>query len=301
MSRAARQWVQSARTVAKEERDTADSILARLREERRKHGFRGRTHKKLGKERRVVMAISDVHRPRHDPATWAIFLQAVRDIRPDSIWLLGDFVDMISANSHESMADDREWTLQAEFADANRALDQLSDAIGNRAMNELLFVDGNHEHRWKRMRGRGQIPAAFRDIFSDLPEELWLARRGYTYVSPEAQPYRAFREFWVHHGHWYGENHARQHQLRLAVSSIYGHTHRAQVVYSFNARGPIITVGMPCARDPNAEWRHPPSQPFNGWTTGFGVADVIDGFPWWNLVMVQEGKAAYGGRVWRAK
>lgn len=299
--REAEAWVKATQQVRRSEVSKPAEVMAKIREDRLAYGFRGISHKVSGKVRRVGMAIGDVHRPRHDPATWAIFLQAVRDIRPDHIWIVGDFMDMISANSHEPFGDDEDWTLAAEFADANRALDELSAAIGNRPMAELLFVDGNHEDRWRRMKARGGVPRQFRDIFSDVPEELWLKRRGWRYVSPAEQPYHAFREFWVHHGHWYGENHARQHQLRLAVSSIYGHTHRAQVVYSYNARGKIVTVGLPCARNPQAEWRHPPSQAFNGWTTGFAVSDVVDGFPWWNLVMVDQGEAAYGGRIWRAK
>lgn len=246
---------------------------------------------------RLILAISDCHRPKFDPPTWRIFLQAVRDLKPDGVWILGDYLDLSSVNRHEKTVDDA-YTLKMELWDGNRGLDELSAAIGRRPV-DLLFVDGNHEDRLRRYVASGRCPPELRDMFDEIPAELKLKERGWRYIHPDDQPHYPFKNFFVTHGKWYPTHHAAKHATALACSGMYGHTHRPQVFCTFNAHGPVVVTGMPCSRDPKVDWEHQRRQEFSGWLTGFAVVEVVDGIPHARNVLTLDGKAVWGGHVWR--
>jgi predicted phosphodiesterase len=275
---------------------TPESIFADMKAERAKRKVR--KHLPALKVR-TILAISDVHRPKYDPATWSIFLQAIRDMRPDAVWILGDFLDLSSVTQHEKAEGDA-YTLKMELWDGNKGLDEISDAIGPRRC-DLLFVDGNHEDRLRRYVASGRCPPALRDMFDEVQLELKLESRGWRYIHPNDQPTYPFPGFAVFHGHRYGVGHAREHALMMGTSGIYGHTHRSQTHVTFNAHGPVVMTGMPCARDPMAEWQHQRKREFTGWSTGFAVGEVVDKEPHFRVVLTHKGRAVYGGREWRAK
>lgn len=272
-------------------------IYRQMREERVKRKVR--KHEPLNRRPRLILAISDVHRPKYDAATWSIFLQAVRELKPDGVWILGDYVDLGSVTRHEKTADDA-YTLKMELWDANRGLDELSAAIGGRPC-DLLFADGNHEDRLRRYIASGRCPPELRDMIEEIEEELHLRERGYLYVHPDKQPIYPFPNFAVTHGSWYGLHAAHKHAVEIACSGLAGHTHRYQVHSGWNAHGPFVWTIMPCARDPKAEWQHQRTQVFTNWHTGFAIGDVLDGVPHFRAVLTHGGKAIYAGRTWRAR
>lgn len=275
---------------------TPESIFHDMRKERAKRKVR-KHQPSLGV--RTILAISDVHRPKYDPATWSIFLQAVRDMRPDAVWILGDYLDLSSVNRHEKTAEDA-YTLKQELWDGNRGLDEISDAIGDRRC-DLMFLDGNHCDRMRRYVASGRCPPELRDMLGEIPDELRLRERGWRYVHPDDQPTFPFPNFAVTHGSWYGLHAAHKHAIEFGCSGIMGHTHRYQVHSGVNARGPYVWTVMPCARDPKAEWLHQRTQVFTNWLTGFAVGDVLDNQPHFRVVLTNGGKAIYAGRTWRAK
>lgn len=276
---------------------TPASIFRQMREERRKRKVV--KHPPLNRRPRFIVAISDVHRPKVDPATWSIFLQMIRTLKPDGVWILGDYVDFGSVTRHEKTADDA-YTLKMELWDANRGLDEISAAIGKRPC-DLLFCDGNHEDRLRRYVASGRCPPELRDMFEEVEEELHLAARGWRYVHPDEQPCFPFPNFAATHGHFYGLHAAHKHATTLAVSGVMGHTHRPQVHATWNAHGPVVWTVMPCARDPKAEWQHQRTQPFTGWMTGVAVIEVVDEVPHVRNVYTHGGRAVYGRHVWRAR
>jgi len=257
------------------------------------------THKRLGRDPKRVLAISDCHVPRHDPPTWNIFLRAIRDLKPDGVWIVGDFVDLSSVNRHEKAPGDT-FTLKQEEDAGNAALDQISVALGKRAV-ELLYVDGNHEDRLRRYIASGRCPPELRDRIEDIPETLRLRDRGWRYVHPDDQPCYPFDRFALFHGKWYPKHHAAKHADVLACSGLYGHTHRPQVYTTQNVHGTVVMTGMPCSRRLVAEWEHQRTAPFNGWLTGFAVVEVMSRRPHVYPVLVQNGEAAYGGHSWRGR
>lgn len=256
-----------------------------------------RRFKPTGKPHRLGVVLSDVHVPKHDPASWAVALKAVRDLRPDHVWILGDFLDLASVNRHEKAPGD-DYTLRQELWCGNRALDEVADAIGPRPC-DLLFVDGNHEDRMRRYVASGRCPPELRDALEEVPDALCLKQRGWRYVGPDEQPIYD-GSLAVFHGHWYGKHHAAKHLDEMGGSVIYGHTHRPQQMTRQTVRGPIIGTGAPCLRRLSAEWQHQRNREFTGWLNGFVVLEWIDGYCHPRNVFVVNECASYGGRVWRA-
>jgi len=275
---------------------TPEEILRDMRAAR--PGRKVRRHAPLNKRPRLILAISDTHRPKYDPATWSIFLSAIRDMRPDGVWILGDFLDLASVNRHEKALGDV-FTLKMELFDGNRGLDEISEAIGPRSC-ELLYADGNHEDRLRRYVASGRCPPELRDMFDEIPEELHLKERGWRYVLPDDQPVFPFPRFAVTHGSWYGLHAAHKHAMEFGCSGVMGHTHRYQVHSGVNANGPFVWTVMPCSRNPKAEWLHQRTQVFTNWRTGFAVIEVLDDVPHVRVVLTDRGRACYGGRTWRA-
>ncbi|MDD5305641.1 MAG: metallophosphoesterase [Elusimicrobia bacterium] len=273
-----------------------EAIFRDMRAEREKR--RVRKHEPPLKPPRLILAISDTHRPKFDPATWAIFLAAVRDMKPDAVWIVGDFIDLSSVNRHEKATGDA-YTLKMELWDGNRGLDEISDAIGPRRC-ELTLWDGNHEDRLRRYVASGRCPPELRDMFDEIPAELHLAERGWRYIHPDDQPTYPYPRFAVTHGSWYGLHAAHKHATEFGCSGLMGHTHRYQVHSGVNAGGPFVWTVMPCSRDPKAEWLHQRTQVFTNWQTGFAVIEVVDSTPYVRVVLTHGGKAIYGGQVWRA-
>lgn len=274
---------------------TPGDILAQMRKERVRRKVR--RHLPPLRAPRLVLAISDTHRPKFDAATWAIFLRAVRDMKPDAVWIVGDYLDLGSVTRHEKTPGDA-YTLKMELFDGRSGLDELSDAIGDRRC-EVTWWDGNHEDRLRRYVASGRCPPELRDTFDEIPAEMHVVERGWRYIPPEDQPTYPFRNFFVTHGKWYPKHHAHAHAAALGCSGLYGHTHRPQVYCTFNAHGPVVVTGMPCSRDPKAEWEHQRRQEFNGWLTGFCVVEVVDHVPHARNVLTLGGRAVYGGQVWR--
>lgn len=249
-------------------------------------------------KRRLTVVGSDMHHPKVDPVAWSIFLQAVRDLKPDSLWILGDFVDFASVSVHERSPGDERLTLKVELEAGNRALDEL-DEVATHAY-ERMYFDGNHDqYRLDRYVASGRCPGILSDMIPTLPQALHLRERGYRYIRRDEQPFRT-GDLHVLHGEFYGTYHAAKHLQTLGVNVLYGHTHRPQSYTMRRADGPIVATALPCLRLLQREWTH--MMKVHEWVHGFGVIPWVDGvigFP--TNVYIRDGVAAYGEFRWRAQ
>lgn len=275
-----------------------EGIRDAIRKQARATAARVRRIEPTRARHRLGVVLSDAHIPKQDPASWSVALAAIRDLKPDHVWILGDFLDLASVNRHEKAAGD-DYTLRQELWCGNRALDEVAAAIGNRRC-DLLFIDGNHENRMERYVASGRCPPELRDTLEEIPDALCLRERGWRYVGPDAQPIYD-GSLAVFHGQWYGKHHASKHLDEMAGSVLYGHTHRPQQMTKQTVRGPIIGTGAPCLRRLVAEWQHQRNREFTGWLNGFVVLEWIDGYCHPRNVFVVAGAATYGGKVWRAR
>lgn len=210
-----------------------------------------------------VLFIPDTHVPYHDERAFDLMLEAASAWKPDTINILGDFMDCWSISSH-SKAADRSFNLQEEVTAANLCLDFV-DQLGAR---EKHYVSGNHEDRLIRYIN-DKAPELFGLV--DLPKLLNLKKRGWTWT-----PYKESRlQGKLHVTHDCGSSGPNAHvQARATFESnvIMGHTHRLAVSYGGNAQGKS-KVGMMCGwlGDANAADYMFKIKALRDWSLGFGI------------------------------
>jgi predicted phosphodiesterase len=265
-----------------------DASRLRLRKPPR---WNGRT------KRRLTVCGSDIHGHKRDKAAWSIFLQAIRDLKPDGVYLMGDIMDGQSIKRHSPAATEDRVTLRFEMAEANRILDDVDEAAG-RAWDRLI-LDGNHDgdriDKWLR----SSCPSELADSVPDIWEATRAKERGYRVLRGHEQPLLVGNLLLLH-GHFYNRHHASSHLGAFGESCLYAHTHTPQqFTTSLNGRK-VQATGMPCLRTLDREWEH--MSKVHTWTNGFAVIEWVDGvkaFP--RNVYIVDGVAVYAGHVWRAK
>lgn len=260
--------------------------------------------------RRTEVVLGDVHIPDEDPATWAIILAAIRDLKPSGVRVLGDLLDLESLNRHPPTGDDPP-DLAEEYAAGNARLDELEAVAG---LADVDIYEGNHEQRF--FKSWATWPKAIRALIKPPHVALGVERRGWRWVpipymthasidgkAREVQPVKVGGLF-LHHGDFYSKHHAAGHLDAYGVSQLYAHTHRAQQVVTTRPHPDtgalrVITVtGMPCVRRLRAPWR--PQPKWTGWSNGFAVIEWDGDEASVYNVVVRDGAAAYGGFRWRA-
>lgn len=285
---ATRTFLETKPTAVEATKSYTEELLARAKAIRPPPRGGGAIHR--------TVVLSDVHFPKQDPAAWSIAVQAVADLKPDSLWLLGDFLDLASVTAHEMSPDDTaaKLTLRKELEAGNAGLDAL-DRVATHAWDRRFF-DGNHEHRLARYAAT-ECPAALLDSLPTISEALYLNERGYDYVGPKRQPL-VVGDLHVLHGHWYNLHHAHKHLTMLGVNCIYGHVHTPQQMTTRNQTGNLVATCVPCLRQLDREWVH--MRTVHTWTQGFCVIewDGAQSQPF--NVYIKNRRAAYGGHRWMA-
>ncbi len=257
-------------------------------------------------KRHLTLWFSDLHTPKHDPKAWGCFLDAVETLKPDSLWDGGDHVDLASLTRHEKTPGDVGLTMAKEFRAGKDRLAEVKGAAG-KACGEFLFFEGNHEYRLDRYIASGACPREVADaIPQNTDEGLALTDTGWTYIDRERQEPFMVGDLGVHHGHFYPQHHAHKHLVSIGCNQLYGHSHRPQqsTIRRIGSNGKseaITATGAGCLRLLTAEWHHLKAAAFHGWAHGF-VAISWDGdHASCANVLIENGRAAYGGITFRAR
>lgn len=252
--------------------------------------------KPTGKPRRLTIAGSDIHGHKRDPAAWSIFLQAIRDLKPDGVYLMGDITDGQSVNRHTPAPSDAPLTIRAEYEATSEVFDEV-DEVATSAWDRKV-ITGNHDavrfDKWMIQ----SCPSQLRDSVPSIWDAVRIRERGYQLIDSDDQPFRVGNLLLLH-GHFYNKHHAHSHLMALGDSCLYGHTHTPQQATTNMAGRKIQATGMPCLRTLTREWEH--QSKVHTWTNGFTVIEWVDGrwaFP--RNVYIVDGVAVYGGKVWRA-
>lgn len=193
---------------------------------------------------RRTLIIPDVHVPEHDPEAVECVMALVAHWRPDSIVVLGDFLDCGAWSSHAAHSPDERAAgfLADEIAPANALLDRLQGRPGR----PLTYLEGNHEHRVARWCANNAAHLGADLLTLASPEHLLRHR-----VDASGRPRGERKRFtWIPylgkgvyshariapnliaiHGWSVAKNAARAHLEAVRSSSlVHGHTHRAQAV-----------------------------------------------------------------------
>lgn len=172
---------------------------------------------------RKVFVIPDVHVPYHDKKAWNLTLEVIKNIKPDVVVVIGDFADFYAISQFDKDPS-RNLKLDWEVACVNKELDRISQVASN---SQVVFLEGNHEDRLRRYLWK-RAPELFGLLST---EELFRIRdRGWKFI-----PYRSFykreRVTYVHDLGKAGLNALSQTLDLCGGNVVFGHTHRAGVLY----------------------------------------------------------------------
>lgn len=213
------------------------------------------------------------------------------DFKPDIIVLGGDIID--AKGLHNSQC------LKAEDIDVGwykRDVALLQDFIKCLPKCKIVFLEGNHEERYKRVINK--YPQIFTGMFDFKRDAL---PKGTEYI-----PYGNYEAFYklgdaiFTHGTIYPDAHAKQYAYRYApYKVIYGHLHDHQVYSTHRALTSehfryAVTPGCLCQTNP--EWKQGSA---NRWINGFitFVSDGVTTTP--EVHMIENGKLFFNGKLYK--
>lgn len=197
-------WVDTVRTgMIATHKVTVDQLQSQLQAERNAHRetVRALERSRLceGKEYRlpsiskstrpksdlVEIIFSDVHGNRHDRAAFSALLSDIESIRPDRIFIGGDFINcggFLAEHHTLGYVAEMDDSYEDDIRVSNSLLDMVRDAAPNA---EIHYLEGNHEWRVERWAMTQRL-AHHKDIEflrrTFAPEfTLNLQKRGITY------------------------------------------------------------------------------------------------------------------------
>lgn len=210
-----------------------------------------------------MLIIPDTHRPYHDKRAWGLMLKVARQLKPETVVVLGDFADCFGVSSH-SKDPRRAMRLDSEIEDVNLGLDELDSLKAK----EKIFIAGNHEDRLQRFL-QDSAPELFNLI--DIPRLLKLKARGWEYV-PYKSDTKVGKVHFTHDVGHAGRSSVFQCLDTFQHSNVTGHTHRLAYVVEGNALGEHkISAQFGWLGDvKQADYMHRAKANKN-WALGFGI------------------------------
>lgn len=210
-----------------------------------------------------ILFVSDAHHPFADYKAWNLMLKAAKDLKPQHIVIIGDFMDMYAVSSH-SKDPSRAGRLGEEVNVGLKALNQL-DTLG--AKNKI-FVGGNHEDRLERYL-QDKAPELYDYI--TIPGMLELKQRGWRYV-----PYKSdtkLGKLWLTHDcGTAGRNAIFKAMDTYQHSTVTGHSHRLAYIVEGNATGEVkLAAAFGWLGDAKKVDYMQKQLVYKNWTLGFGV------------------------------
>lgn len=222
---------------------------------------------------RSFVLLPDVHVPEHDRGFWSAFLPWLAETKPDTIVIMGDFLELSSCSQHGGQADIQK--LEEDFAAGRQAIAELQEASPD---SKIIYLEGNHETRLIRFL-LSKAPSLIESL--SVEAGLKLEEQGIPYFGERQQPV-SFGRMDLVHGHQIasGKNSSLPKFHGGKVCDVYGqpgrvtvigHSHREQVFTKALFRGNAKAVALGTMRLMDPEWLHGHNP---GWSHQFAVAYV---------------------------
>lgn len=138
--------------------------------------------KPKGNRFQTILVGSDVHDIECDPFWRYLFIETAKRVQPETVVLNGDIFDLCEFGKYD--VDPREWDVVGKIKWVHKFLEDLRNAVPN---TEIIFIEGNHEHRL--LRHLSEATPAMKAILSDLhgftvPKLLGLDKYEVNYIAP---------------------------------------------------------------------------------------------------------------------
>lgn len=206
-----------------------------------------------------IIVLPDAHVPYHDKKATNLAKNVCAEIEPDVIVFIGDWVDCYSVSQYPKDPG-RVKRLKDELEEAAFELHKFRVHC-----NEVFFTEGNHETRLSRF------------IAAKVPELYGLISvREHLGLGPaEWIPYREIKRIgkchFTHEVGYCGKNASQQSLDAFGGNLVFGHTHRAGVIYDGNMRNEhhfCMNVGW-LGDAGKIDYAHKPR--VKGWQHGVGL------------------------------
>lgn len=239
-----------------------------------------------------VLFVPDCHHPNADETAWKVLLSACSYLKPHTLCILGDFVDMESVSMHEP-DEVRHANLAVEAALARCRLGELEAACG-RGLERKIYIEGNHEQRLQRYLAR-QAPALWDMVTA---QDLLHLDDSWEWV-PYRKSTRIGKLHVTHDTGRAGMNAHRDSAKAFHASAIIGHTHRMayDVTGTFDGQPYLAAMfGWLGAADRAASYTHEANSA--NWVHGFGVGHMeANGVVHVQPVPIVSGKCVVSGKL----
>ena len=172
-----------------------------------------------------ALVIPDCHIPYEDKRAYQLMLDvASQTVHPDAIYILGDYSDFYSVNSH-GKAPNINIKLKDEVYEVHQRLQELCDLFPKA---KKVFIEGNHEYRLARYI-QNKCPDLF-DLLT-IPDLFKLDEYGFDFIpyGPNQKTPILNSKLYARHEPISGGVHvAHGTVVKAGKSVIFGHTHRIQ-------------------------------------------------------------------------
>jgi predicted phosphodiesterase len=239
-----------------------------------------------------TLIIPDLHAPFHDIKVWSCILSAIRGIKPETVVIIGDFIDCYSVSKFPKQPT-RALSLDDEVTQTRAELKRLQRA----GCDELIYCEGNHEFRLERYLCE-KAPELYglvtiKDLLFQGSQVKWV---------PYRQHIRRGKVLYAHDIGYAGV-YAGRHTLAAAGTNIvFGHSHRAGTVFEGTHLGERrFSMNVGWAGDISAvDYMHKVRT--KDWQHGFGMVTVDDrtGLVWPQFVPIIRGRACFDGKWYQA-
>lgn len=181
-----------------------------------------------------VLIVPDTHAPYHHRYNFELVLAVAKEIKIDSIIILGDFGDFYCVADH-LLDPNRPDTIEWEMEGVNLCLDRLDDL----GAKKKIYLQGNHENRLERYLAK-KAPELFNTV--KYEKLLKLKERGWDYH--KYKHHIAIGKLNATHdcGNA-GQNAVLQALAKFQDNIMIGHTHRFGCVIKGNAKGDLHFAG----------------------------------------------------------
>lgn len=238
--------------------------------------------------------LSDIHLPFNINLN-GIF-KYIKDLKPQQIILGGDIIDADGTFGIDGWTADKVQSdgLPAFERDVKLLQSLLSSLQKNAPKAEIVYLEGNHEERYRRPLARyGELLKGKFDLVKESGfNGKWI-------------PYGDYNSFYkvgdmlFTHGTIYPDAHAKKMAMAyLPNKVVYGHIHDFQSYTTHNGdpRKPgryAITAGCLCGRLPDYKKGQP-----NKWVNGFVTWTCVDGITTATPIIIEKWGFSIGDRIY---
>lgn len=249
-----------------------------------------------------------VHTPMHDRRAWDLAIQVAMKMQPEYVVLLGDMLDLAPFGKYTTEPD-LHWTTMPTLIELHWYLGQLRLACPRA---EIVWLEGNHEYRLRRML-MDQLKEAvdLRPVDDpNGPEALSVERLlslkaldiEYLGAYPEAE-YWLWDRIRVYHGTTVRKGSGASTAAIIRdtnVSVVCGHVHRLELAAktTTSASGHTTVYAMCPGTICRIDGVVPGSTRRSNWQQGLGVANFMpDGLVTMEIMPIEDGRCVYNGAV----